>query len=43
MYGSLHGTEAGRTLHAFPTQNSDTFSVKFSVFKNFISVTVFTI
>ena len=30
-------------LHALPTQNSDTFAVKFSVFKNFASATVFNI
>ena len=38
MYGSLHGIEAGDVLL---TQNSDTLSVKFSVFKNFTSATVF--
>ena len=29
--------------HALPMQNSDTFSVKFSVYKNFTSATVFNI
>ena len=30
-------------MHALPVQNSDRFSVKFSVFKNFASATVFNI
>ena len=40
MYESLHGIEAGRASYARPTQNSDTFSVKFSVFKNLTSARI---
>ena len=43
MYRSLHGNEAGRASYARPTQNSDTFSVKFSVFQNFTKAAVFNI
>ena len=36
MYGNLHGIEAGQSvINACLMQNFDTFSVKFSVFKNF--------